>query len=355
MMRSPFRALLGGALLTCLASAWGGAAAAATPGVQKAIVQVGNGGPEVLQLRTVPVLQPGPEQVLIKVYAASINPVDWKNRIGTGAYAPAPGAPREVIPGGDVAGVVAVLGAGVTGLKVGDPVFALIPRLPSLLNGGYSEYVLAPANTTALKPGNITYLEAAGLGIATVTGVRAVNATGVAKGQRVLITGAAGGVGSAAVQTAKARGAYVIGTASPRSHAYLRSLGIDELVDYTKVKFEDAVKNVDVVIDTVGEDTAERAFASLKKGGNYVSVAARGIEGKCAAAGAICAPRGSSTDTNKALFEETAALVAAGKIKVNIDKRFALAQAGQAQSYSEAGRTQGKIGLVVNAAEADKK
>jgi NADPH:quinone reductase-like Zn-dependent oxidoreductase len=332
-----------------------GVAAAATPKEQKAIVQTGNGGPEVLKLQTVPVREPGEKQLLIKVYAAAVNPVDWKNRRGAGDYAPASGAPATSIPGGDVAGVVEKVGSGVTGFKAGDPVFAIVARVPGILNGGYAEYATTSTATVVSKPRNITYAEAAGLGIAGVTGVRAVSATKVSKGQRVLITGVAGGVGSTAAQAAKARGAYVIGTASASHNEYLHSIGVDEVIDYTRVKFEDQVKNVDVVIDTVGSDTAERAFATIKKGGMYVSVAARGIEAKCAAAGVTCASRGAAIESGRAVFEEVAALAATGKLKVNIDKTFPLEQAGQAQSYSEEGHTEGKIILLVNAAQAGSK
>jgi len=343
------------ALLACMIGACIGVALAATPKEQKAIVQTGSGGPEVLSLQTVPVLEPGENQVLIKVYAAAVNPVDWKNRIATGDYAPAASAPSTSIPGGDVAGVIEKLGSAVTGFKAGDPVFAIIARSPRVLNGAYSQFAVTSTSTVVSKPKNITYAEAAGLGIAGSTGVRAVVATKVSSGQRVLITGAAGGVGSTAVQAAKARGAYVIGTASARHTVYLRSIGADEVIDYTRGKFEDQVKDVDVVIDTVGSDTAERAFATMKKGGMYVSVAARGIEAKCAAAGVTCASRGAASESGRGVFEEVASLAATGKLKVNIDKTFPLEQAGQAQAYGEEGHTQGKIILIVNAAEASKK
>ncbi len=356
-MKSSAFTLARSALLATMVSASMSVALAATPKEQKAIVQTGNGGPEVLKLQTVPVLEPGANQVLIKVYAAAINPTDWKNRVGAPGYVPAAGAPVTIIPGGDAAGVVEKIGSGVTDFKVGDPVFAIIPRIAGVLNGAYSEYVLSPTRTMMAKPVNVTYAEAAGLGIAAVTGVRALNVTKVAKGQRVLITGAAGGVGSTAVQAAKVKGAYVIGTASARHHEYLRSLGIDEIIDYTKGKFEEQVKNVDVVIDTVGEidNTAERAMSTLKKGGMYVSVAARNLEAKCTAVGVICAERGSAAEVGRDIFAEVASLAAADKLNVHIDKTFPLAQAAEAQMYGEQGRTQGKISLIVNAAEANKK
>jgi NADPH:quinone reductase-like Zn-dependent oxidoreductase len=340
------------ALFLAMVATHMGIAFGATPREQKAIVQAGTGGAKVLQLQTVPVLEPGENQVLIRVYAAAVNPTDWKSRAGTPGYTAA--AP-VVIPGGDVAGTVEKLGSGVTTLKVGDPVFAVIARNPTPLNGGYSQFALAAVANVGAKPRTMTYAQAAGLGVATVTGVRAVNETRVSKGDRVLITGVAGGVGSAATQAAKARGAYVIGTASARHNAYLKSIGVDELVDYTQVKFEDKVTSVDVVIDTVGSDTAERAITTLKKGGRYISVAARGLDAKCAAAGVTCVGRASAADVPRSVYDEVGSLAAAGKLAMKVDKSFPLDQAGQAQAFGEQGHTEGKIVLIVDAAKANRK
>ena len=328
------------------------AAAAATPTEQQAMVMTANGGPEVLKMQTVPVVEPGPDQVLIRVYAAGVNPTDWKTRAASPGYPPTKGI---AILGGDVAGVVEKLGSGVTTLKVGDPVFAAIPRTQSPLNGGYSHFTLAPIASVGPKPASMTYTEAAGLGIAAVTGVRAVYDTKVATGQRVLITGVAGGVGSAATQAAKARGAYVIGTATAQHNAYLKSLGVDEVIDYSKVKFEDKVKNVDVVIDTVGADTADRALVTMKKTGLYVSVAARDMEAKCAAAGVTCLSRSMGKESQKSVYDEVGVLAGSGRLKVNLEKTFPLEQAGAAQALGEEGHTEGKIILIVDAAKAGQK
>ena len=214
-----------------LATLWSVSLPASTPAQQQAIVQHGVGGPDVLKLETVPVLSPNKGEVLIRVYAAAINPVDWKRRRGGGDYAMDPNGLPVMIPGGDVAGVVEKLGEGVTDLKVGQPVFALLPRDAKRLNGGYSQFAVAPTSNVMPKPKAFTYVEAAGLGIATVTGVRVVVDTKISTGQRVLITGASGGVGTIAVQAAKARGAYVIGTASGRRAEFLKSIGVDEFID----------------------------------------------------------------------------------------------------------------------------
>lgn len=328
---------------------------AATPTHQQAIVQHGVGGPEVLKLESVPVLAPERGEVLIRVYAAAINPVDWKRRNGGGAYAMDASGLPIMIPGGDVAGIVEKTGEGVTNLTVGQPVFAVLPRDPKRLNGGYAQFAVAPAGNVMPKPQAFTYIEAAGLGIATVTGVRVVVDTNVSQGQRVLITGASGGVGTIAVQAAKARGAYVIGTASGRREEFLRSIGVDEFIDYTKGNFEEKVKNVAVVIDTVGGDTTHRAFKTIAKGGYFMSVASRDYQAKCAAAGVTCPARFNAFEVGRAVFEEVGKLADAGKLSVYIDKTFPLARAGDAQVYSEQGRTQGKISLIVDAAHANEK
>jgi NADPH:quinone reductase-like Zn-dependent oxidoreductase len=340
------------ALFLAVLGTCSGVSLADTPRDQKAIVQTGTGGPEVLRLQTVPVLEPDAGQVLIRVYAAAVNPTDWKTRSAAPGYTPAAGT---IIPGGDVAGVIEKIGSGVTTLKVGNRVFAVISRNLGILNGGYSQFAVASIANVVPKPPGTTYAEAAGLGIATVTGVRAVDETRVSQGERVLITGVAGGVGSAAAQAAKARGAYVIGTATAQHNAYLKSIGVDEVIDYSQVKFEDQVKNVDVVIDTVGSDTAERALTTIKKDGLYISVAARGLEEKCAAAGVHCLGRGTAFETQRSVYEEVGTLATTGKLKVKVEATFPLAQARQAQELGERGHTEGKIVLIVNAAKANRK
>jgi|KBSSwiStaDraftv2_1062776.scaffolds.fasta_scaffold18389_3 NADPH:quinone reductase-like Zn-dependent oxidoreductase len=332
------RLAIGGLLATCL-----GLAQAAPPKQQQAIVQ--KAGSDALQLQTVAVPAPAANQVLIRIYAAAVNPADWKN-----------GAPSDdQIPGGDVAGVVAALGDGVTGFKVDDPVFGIAVRGRGVLNGAYAEYAVAAVANVVLKPANITYAQAAGLGIATVTGVRVVDVTEVAKGQRVLITGVAGGVGSAAAQAAKVRGAYVIGTASAQHNAYLRSIGVDQVIDYTKVDFETQVGHVDVAIDTVGGETAIRAMKTLPRGGWFASTGSHDLDTQCVAAGLKCAPYSSAADVAHRVYEQVASLVSTGKLEINIDKSFTLADASRAQAYSRAGHAEGKIILLVDAAHAERK
>ena len=259
-MSSSWRRVATGIVVLCSVTVTG---LAATPKTQQAIVQVAYGGPEVLQAQTVPVLEPGANHVLIRIYAAGLNPTDWYMRRDEPGYT---SVPTPVIPGGDVAGVIEKLGKGAKGLKVGEPVFAVIGRSGNQgvrLNGGYAQFVIAEAGNVMRKPRDLTFVEAAGLALAPITGVRAVVVTRVAKGDRLLITGVSGAVGSAAAVAAKARGVYVIGTASARHAEYLRSIGVDEVIDYTKGKFEEQVHDVDAVLDTVGGDNTERAMSTL--------------------------------------------------------------------------------------------
>jgi NADPH:quinone reductase-like Zn-dependent oxidoreductase len=355
-------------------------ALAAVPTQMKAIVQTGNGGPEVLKLETVPVVQPGDGQVLIRVYAVGVNPVDWKMRIGRAGPPPAtpfpnPAAagerppqappagpesagPNRSIPGLDAAGVVAKVGSGVTTIKVGEPVFTMIGRSIKALNGTYAQYVLAPADNVVKKPKGFTYEQAAGIGTVGMTAERSVENAKISKGQRVLITGAAGGVGSSAAQIAKARGAYVIGTASARHADYLKSIGVDEVVDYTQGNFEDKVKDVDAVIDTVGGDTTARAVSTLKRGGILISVAGRAPPDKCAAAGVTCpagGPPPAGPPTEGDYLRAVAKLADEGKFNINVDKTYPLAQGAEAQEFNRSGHTEGKLVLVVDAAKANTK
>jgi len=201
----------------------------------------------------------------------------------------------------------------------------------------------------------MTYAEAAGLGVASITGIRAVIATKLTKGDRLLITGVAGGVGSAAAQAAKAKGVYVIGTATARHNDYLRSIGVDEVIDYSQGKFEDHVHNVDAVLDTVGGDTSERSLSTLKKGGRFLSTARGDLDAACAAAGVVCIPRSPAHGQDRSVLDEVSSLADSGKLKIKVDKTFPLSQAAEAQQFGEQGHTEGKIILIVDAAKANSK
>ena len=319
-------------------------------------MQTAYGGPEVLQIQTVPVLQPGPNQVLIRIYAAGLNPTDWYMRRDEPGYTT---VPTPVIPGGDVAGVIEKLGSGVSSLKVGDPVFAVISRSGNTgdkgvrLNGGYAHFVIAEAGNVMRKPRDITFVEAAGLALAPITAVRAVRVTEVKKDDRMLITGVSGAVGSAAAVAAKARGVHVIGTASARHNDWLRIIGVDEVIDYSKGKFEEQVRDMDAVLDVVGGDTTERAMTTLKKGGRILTTARGDIAAICRA-DVVCIPRGPAHGQPRPVLDEVLSLVESGKLKPKVSKTFPLLEAGQAQRFGEKG-ADGKIILIVDAAKANTK
>jgi NADPH:quinone reductase-like Zn-dependent oxidoreductase len=337
------------------------ALAAAVPAQQTAIVQHEYGSPEVLKLETIPVLEPGAGQVLVEIYAAGVNPVDWKMREGINGRRPgAPEAPRPPlasarIPGGETAGVVVKVGAGVTELKVGQSVAGAVGGTGiSGLNGAYSHYALAMANRLIQKPRNLSYAEAAGLSTAANTAALAVYRLKAGTGRVLLITGVAGGVGSSAAQIAKANGAHVVGTASARHNAYLKSIGVDEVVDYTQGDWTSKVSDVDAVLDTVGGPTSEQALGALKKGGLFVGIATENGEPsaeRCTSAGVTCVQlrQQQPGDPNAYdLLGEVGKLAAAGKLKMHVDKMFPLEQAGAAQEYSRQGHAEGKIVLVAN-------
>jgi NADPH:quinone reductase-like Zn-dependent oxidoreductase len=336
---------------------------AATPAQMQAIVQSGMGGPEVLKLQTVPVLAPGPGQVLIKVYAAAVNPVDWGMRQPRAGAAPTIGmATAARIPGFDVAGVIEQVGPGVTSHRVGDAVFSMIGRIRTDgLNGGYAEYVIAPEQNTVAKPATMTFAQAAGLGTVGMTAARTLSAAKVGPGTRLFVNGISGGVGSTVAQIAKARGAYVIGTASARHHDYLKALGVDEIIDYRSVAFETVVRDVDAVIDTVNAEGATRAVKVVKRGGVLVSIAGNPPAADCSAAGIDCPGPGSMRESDGKggsegdYLREAASVAASGKLAIHVDATFPLARAADAQEENRNGGTQGKIILIVDAGQADRK
>jgi NADPH:quinone reductase-like Zn-dependent oxidoreductase len=328
-----------------------------TPGEMQAIVQNGVGGPEVLSLQTVPVSEPGKGQALIRIYAAAVNPIDWKIRSGYGPPPPPGSGPVVRIPGTDVSGVIEKVGHEAISFKQGDPVVSMIGRTIPGLNGSYSQFVLAPIENITAKPANLTYAEASCLGTAAMTAARAIRMVKLTSGQRLLITGAAGGVGSSAVQIAKAIGAHVTGIASSGHFPFLKAIGADEIIDYTTVSFEEQVKNMDAAIDTIGKDTATRAVSVVKKGGMFLTTVMRSGEEECLKAGVtfLSTGPGSGGPSEGELLREVSELAEAGKLKIHIDRTYPLEQAVEAQNYSQAGHTEGKVVLIVDAFMAGKR
>src|SRR5438874_5371674 len=249
-------------LSTCLVCLWLCVVSAQSQKpTMKAIVVHEYNGPEVLKYEDAPRPEPKDNEVLVRMIAAGVNPVDALIRSGN--YAKFFGTTLPLIPGYDIAGVVEKTGAKVTKLKVGDPIYAYV-----MWGGGYAGYAVATEGEGAAKPKSITFVEAAGVPLAASTAWQAlIDAAKLSAGQTVLIHGGSGGVGSFAIQIAKARGAKVIATASTPNQGLLKQLGADVAIDYSKTKFEDIAKDVDVVLDSVGKDTLARSYGVVKKGG----------------------------------------------------------------------------------------
>lgn len=224
------------------------------------------GSNEVVEFSEVPQPQPQAGEVLVKVHAAGVNPIDWKIRDGAGLRM---GMTLPITLGSEIVGTVEACGKGVDRFQQGDAVLSMVP------SGGFAEYAIVKAEHLARKPHNLDFVQAAALPLAGTTAWQAIfDEAGLSAGQKLLITNSSGGVGSLAVQFAKAHGAYVIAVASGRNEEFVRSLGADEFIDYTRQPFEDIVSDVDVVLDTMGGDTFQRAFKSLRKGGIMVTVVA---------------------------------------------------------------------------------
>ncbi|WP_181613095.1 NADP-dependent oxidoreductase [Nonomuraea soli] len=307
----------------------------------RAISQDRLGGPEVLREVEVDRPEPGPTEVLVRVRAAGVNPTDWKYR----EYGGALGAPPFVL-GWDVSGVVEAVGAGAALYKPGDEVFGML-RYP-FSNGAYAEYVVAPTRTFARKPAEIDHVQAGALPLAALTAWQAlVDTARLAKGQRVLIHAAAGGVGHLAVQIAKARGAYVIGTASAAKHDFLRGLGADELVDYRTTDFAEVVRDVDVVVESMGGDYGMRSLRTLRPGGVIVSLVLSNTHPELMAEADRMGMRSEDmlVEPDYAAMTAIAEMVVKGELRVHIDTVLPLAQAAKAHELGESNRTTGKIVL----------
>lgn len=299
------------------------------------------GGPDVLQYEEAPKPAPGPDELLIRVLAAGVNPVDWKIR--QGKLKDFIHYDFPLILGWDLSGVVEQVGDRVTGFKVGDAVYA---RPDIRRNGAYAQYIVVRAAEVAPKPALLDHIEAAAVPLAGITAWEALfTVGGLQPGQRVLIHGAAGGVGTLAVQLAKAKGAYVIATTSTRNAELVSGLGADEVIDYTCTRFEDAARDVDVVFDTIGGETQARSWQVLKPGGILVSI----IQPPDAATAQSHGVRGAYLfiDPNAAVLRQIALLIDEGKVHPVIDRVYPLTEAREAQMYSETGHASGKIVMTV--------
>jgi NADPH:quinone reductase-like Zn-dependent oxidoreductase len=317
------------------------AAAESATSMMKAIVIYEYGGPEVLKYEDAPRPEPKADQILIRVIAAGVNPVD--GMIRSGMFAKDGNGAFPMVLGGDIAGIVESVGNKITKFKAGDPVFAYV-SLDS--GGGYAQYAVVPEHDAAPKPESLTFVEAAGVPIVALTAWQALNDTAkLNAGQTVLIHGGSGGVGSFAIQIAKARGAKVIATASTANQDLLKQLGADVAVDYTKQKFEEIAKGVDVVLDSVGKDTLTRSYGVVKKGGIIVSLVARPNQSELEKHGI----RGValSVEPNSGELTQIGKLIDDKKIRVIVSQTFPLSEARKAQEQVASGHTRGKIVLKV--------
>jgi len=307
----------------------------------KAIRLHSHGGPDVLVMEEMPRPQVGAGEVLIRVHAAGVNPLDWKVRAGHVRAWLEHSLP--LIPGWDVSGVVEALAPDVTAFKIGDEVYGM---LDFLRDGAYAEYVATRTLNLAFKPSSIDYTQAAAVPLASLTAWQSLfEVAGLKSGQTVLIHGAAGGVGHFAVQFAKWKEAKVIGTASAGNEDFLRELGADEVIDYRSTRFEKAVQDVDVVLDTIGGDTQQRSWQVLRKGG--ILVATLGISSPESAHDRGVRGEGIMVHPDAAQLTQIAALIDAGDLKPSATTILPLAEAARAHEVSQKGHVRGKIVLQV--------
>jgi len=295
---------------------------------------------------------PGPGQVLVRIRYAGVNPLDWKSAGGSpqdpeaaaALAAGVVGAGGAPIPGVDGAGVITALGTGVAGYRIGDAVIVWSP-----LHGTYAQYVAVAADSITHKPARLTFAEAAAVAHAGLAAWNLlIDQAGVHSGQTVLVLGGAGGVGSAAVQIARIKGARVIATASARNADYVRSLGATTVIDYATQHFEDQLRAVDIALNTVDDDNAYRALAVVRRGGHLVATAGLPAAAQCSARGVLCAGRSVTGAPVRVALRQIADWSQAGIFKVHIDRTFELGQVLQAWQYSQAGHTRGKCVIRVS-------
>ncbi|BDY26664.1 NADP-dependent oxidoreductase [Mycolicibacterium mageritense] len=310
----------------------------------RAIMQNEWDGPEAVRLVEVPEPHPDPTEVKVRVHAAAVNPVDYYTSRGL-AYNRVLALP--FIHGWDVAGVVEEVGYGVTRFRVGDRVFGM-PRFPRQA-GGYAEFVTAPSRHLATIPTGLSFTEAAALPLAGLTAWQMlVDVAGTAPGQRVLVSTAAGGVGYLAVQIAKSLGAYVIGTARAAKHDFVRSLGADEVVDYTTTPVHEAVGGVDVVIQMFGGAAGREALNCLRPNGILVSAQAAWTPGLFERASELNVHAYDYlVEPDATGMQSIAELVASQRLHVHVTTTYPLDEAAQALKAIGDGRTTGKIVLTV--------
>ena len=335
-----------------------------TATMMKAVRQHAFGGPEVLQYEDAPVPQLQAGEVLVRIHAVGLNPPDWYLRDGY-KMLPPEWRPHVVFPlilGSDISGVVAAVADDVRSFAVGDAVFGMVKFPSTGDSAAYAEYVAAPASDLAIKPANIDHIHAAAAPMAGLTAWQYLVELGhdvqnpfqpmphqpvaLDGSKTVLVNGAAGGVGHMAVQLAKWQGARVIAVASGKHDAFLRGLGADDVIDYTRTPAEDVARDVDVVLDTLTGPTSARFLRTLKRGG-VMSPVFLGFDGADEAAARGITVSMTQVRSNGAQLAQLATLLENGTVKVAIDSTFPLAEAGKAHARAAQGHIQGKIVLTV--------
>jgi NADPH:quinone reductase-like Zn-dependent oxidoreductase len=313
------------------------AARASEKPMMKAVVAHEYGGPEVLKFEDVPRPEPKENEALVRVIASGVNPADPLTL--SGKYAREFGTHLPLIPGYDIAGIVEKTGAKVTKLKAGDAIYGY-----PTFGGGWAEYVTVTEGEVAAKPASLNFTEAAAVPMGALTAWQAlVNVAQLQPGQTILIHGGSGGVGSFAVQIAKARGARVIATASTANQDLLKQLGADVAIDYTKTRFEEIAKDVDAVLDPVGKETLARSYSVVKKGGIVMSLVARPDPVELEKRGIRGAAISVHPDAED--LAEIADLIDAGKIKPAVTQVLPLSEAIAAQQQAATHHTRGKLVL----------
>src|SRR5215470_16381780 len=298
------------------------------------------GSREVMKCRKLPIPTPGLNEILLKVKAASINPVDWKIR--EGQYPAVKSDKLPYVLGRDVSGVVEACGMETNGHQKDDEIYAML----AFDRGAYAEHVIVKPNEAAPKPRSIDHVSAAGVPLAGLAAWQGLFKYGELKaGQRVLIHGGSGGVGHFAIQFAKAKGAHVITTVSERHIEFVRELGADEVVDYKKQKFEDVAHEVDLVLDLIGGETRKRSWPVLIKGGILVSTMMEPFQENPRELGVRAAHY--TVQENGEELHEIGSLIDAGKVKPKISKVFDFHEVGLAHECVEKGDTEGKVVLKV--------
>ena len=298
------------------------------------------GGPEQLVMEHVPRPEPQVGEVLIRIYAAGVNPIDWKIR--KGLFKDARPVPLPFTPGSELAGTIEALGPGVTAFEIGQAIYGRGAK------GAYADYAVVPADSLAYKPHNISFDQAASVPIGARTAWMALfSLADLQAGQKVLVHGAAGGVGNYAVQLAHWKGAHVIGTASFTNLEFVRSLGADTVIDYNTTLFEHVAHDVDIVVDPIGGETQDRSWPLIKSGGILVAIGHPPAKDMAAQHGV----RTASTTLDQRVppriptepLLEISGLIDAGILLPQVGKVFPLEEAAQAQALSETGHGRGRI------------